>query len=272
VNFDNQPNDVARNNIIYNHPADTSTWLHNTNAWPWNEMYKFSVCLMLADEEGSSDATNNYANLNGTQVYNNLIVGCRIGIRDYAEGNANTIKYHGLKNTLIANNTIILPAAPLPNTSTMGIFLQDNTTPSGTNRNVNSVIQNNIIYGFGNAPLIWIQNQKALSGVLLDRNVYFSSKPDKAFALEAAKPRVGRPAVLWEFVASKTRSLLGWGAPVPFHEWQALGPDLHGQFADPLLVNARAFQAGPGVPYDYRNAQIKLASPAAAIRATRQTP
>ena len=270
--FDNQPNDVARNNIIYNHPVDTSTWLYSNNTWPWNDLYKFSVCLMLADEENSSDATNNYANLNGTQVYNNLIAGCRIGIRDYSEGNANSIKYHGLKNTLIANNTIILPATPLPNTSTMGIFLQDNTTPSGTNRNVNSVIQNNIVYGFGNAPLIWIQNQKALSGVSMDRNVYFSPQSETAFGLEATKPRAGRPAVLWEFVASKARSLLGWGAPVPFHEWQALGLDLHGQFMDPLLVNAAAFQAGPGVPYDYRHAQLRSGSPASATRATGQTP
>ena len=95
--FDNQPNGVARNNIIFNHPVDTSTWLRNTNAYPWNEMYKFTVCVMLADEENSSDATGNHANLSGTQVYNNLIAGCRIGIRDYSEGNANAIKNHGFE-------------------------------------------------------------------------------------------------------------------------------------------------------------------------------
>ena len=231
--FDNQPNDVARNNIIYNHPVDTSTWLYNTNAWPWNEMYKFTVCLMLADEENSSDATNNYANLNGTQVYNNLIAGCRIGIRDYSEGNANSIKYHGLKNTLIANNTIILPATPLPNTSTMGIFLQDNTTPSGTNRNVNSVIQNNIVYGFGNAPLIWIQNQKALAGVSLSNNLYYS-----AYATPFS---IGFDTV----------------QNVNFASWlSTTGVDALSVFQNPSLVNVNAFQATGTAPYDYNNANL----------------
>jgi Divergent InlB B-repeat domain/Right handed beta helix region len=237
--FDNSPNNVARNNIIFNHPVDTSIWLRNTNVYPWNEMYKFSVCLMLADEENSSDSTNNHASLNGSQVYNNLIAGCRIGIRDYSEGTANSIKYHGLKNTLIANNTIILPKDPLPNTNTMGIFLQDNTSPSGVNRNVNSYIQNNIIYGFGNAPLIWIENQNALSGITVSNNVYYSAY--------ATPFRIGSSAV----------------QNVNFGSWQSLtGSDAASLFQDPLLVDATGFQA-PGItPYDAANAGLTNASPA----------
>jgi hypothetical protein len=236
--FDNQPNDIARNNIIYNHPVDTSTWLYNTNVWPWNELYKYNTCLMLADEENSSDATNNYANLSGSQVYNNLLANCRVAIRDYSEG-ADSINYHGLKNTLIANNTIILPAVPLPNTSTMGIFLQDNTTPSGVNRNVNSVIQNNIIYGFGNAPLIWIQSQKALSGVAMSNNVYFS-----AYATPFS---IGYDSVQY----------------VNFATWLSMtGVDSLSLFQNPSLVNVTAFQAPGTAPYDYANANLSSVSAA----------
>ena len=236
--FDNQPNDVARNNILFNHPVDTSTWLRTTNAYPWNEMYKYSVCLMLADEENSSDATGNYANLSGSQVYNNLMAGCRIGIRDYAEGDAHAVKYHGLKNTLIANNTIILPATPLPNTDTLGIFLQDNTTPSGTNRNTNSFIQNNIVYGFGSTPLMWIQGQLALSGLTVSNNDYYNSTYATPFRI-------------------------GYDSPVNvnFATWLSqTGVDSLSVFRDPLLVNVNGFQATGTTPYDYTNANLSSSS------------
>jgi len=237
--FDNQPNDVARNNILFNHPADTSTWLRQPSAgYPWNSLYKFSVCLMLADEENSSDSTGNYANLSGSQVYNNLMAGCRIGIRDYSEGNAHAILYHGLKNTLIANNTIILPASPPPNTDTMGIFLQDNTTPSGVNRNTNSVIQNNVIYGFGSVPLVWIENQLALSSVTVSNNVYYSAY--------ATPFRIGYSST---------------PANVNFASWLSqTGVDALSAFKDPLLVNVLGFQATGTTPYDYTNADLSSSS------------
>jgi hypothetical protein len=237
--FDNQPNDVARNNIIFNHPVDTSTWLKTGSSWPWNEMYKYTVCLMLADEQNSSDSTGNYANLANTKVYNNLIAGCRIGIRDYSEGST-TVKYHGLKNTLIANNTIIMPAAALPNTETMGIFLQDNTTPGGANRNTGSVVQNNVIYGSASTPLIWIENTKALSGVTLGNNVYYNGKYATPF-------RIGFDSV----------------QNVNFATWLSqTGADSLSVFKDPLLVNAAAFQAAGTAPYDYTKADLQSSSPA----------
>jgi hypothetical protein len=241
--FDNQPNDVARNNIIFNHPVDTSTWLKTGNAWPWNELYKYTVCVMLADEQNSSDATGNHANLANTRVYNNLIAGCRIGIRDYSEG-ATTVKYHGLRNTLIANNTIVMPAAALPNTDTVGIFLQDNTTPGGTNRNAGSFIQNNVIYGSGaGTPLVWIQNTKALAGITLSNNVYHHRT-------DAAPFRIGFDTV----------------QSVGFAAWQAqTNADLQSLYVDPQLLDAAAFHV-PGVaPYDYRKADLAATSPARGV-------
>ena len=239
--FDNQPNDVARNNIIFNHPADTSTWFKPpSSGYPWTELYKYSVCLMLADEENSSDSTGNYANLSGTQVYNNLLAGCRMGIRDYSEGNAHTIKYHGLKNTLIANNTIILPASPPPNTDTIGIFLQDNTTPSGVNRNVNSVIQNNVIYGFGNVPLIWSELAGPLLGIAIDYNNYYGVTSTSSF-------RVGSNSVA-------SIGLVAWQS-------QLSGAETHSTFQDPKLVGIAQFNVGGITPYDYKNADLSATSP-----------
>jgi hypothetical protein len=121
----------------------------------------------------------------------------------------------------------------------MGIFLQDNTTPSGTNRNVNSVIQNNIVYGFGNAPLIWIQSQLALSGVSLSNNVYFS-----AYATPFS---IGYDSVQY----------------VNFASWLSMtGVDAQSLFQNPSLVNVTAFQAPGTAPYDFANANLSSVSAA----------
>jgi hypothetical protein len=234
--FDNQGNNTARSNILFNHPIDTSNWLRTGNAWPWNELYKYSVCLMLADEENSGTGT--HANLDGSRVYNNLIAGCRIGIRDYSEG-ANAYRNHGLRNTVIANNTIIMPPAPIPNTGTVGIFLMDNTTPSGTNRNSNTLIQNNVIVAFSDTPLIWAQNQNALAGITLSNNVYHSS--------HATPFRMG-----WDTVTNL--SFAGWVS--------ATQADAQSRFSDPLLVNAAGFRATGITPYAYGDAAPRAGSPA----------
>ncbi len=233
--FDNQPNDVARQNIIYNHPPDKSNYLYDGPNEPWSVLDKYTVGIMLADEENSSDATNNYANLDHTQVYDNLIAGCRISIRDYAEGEAHTIANHGLKNALIANNTIIMSQATLQNTDTMGIFLQDNKTPSGTQRNVNSRIENNLIIGFRSDPLLWTDITGTLEGVNVDYNLYFSTN---------AKPFR---------VASTDKDFAGWKT--------GSGADAHGVNADPQIVNAQGFQAA-GEVYDWKDAKLGTSSPA----------
>jgi hypothetical protein len=196
---------------------------------------------MLADEENSSDATNNYANLAGSQVYNNVLAGCRIGIRDYSEGDAHAVLYHGLRNTLIANNTIVMPFAPLATADVMGVFLQDNTTPSGVNRNSNSVIANNIVIGYNTDPLIWSELAGPLGGITLTHNLYFSP---------AATPfRAGNSAVM-------DLSLAGWQALL------GSGNEAGSLFRDPQLVNAALFRGPRPAPYDVRNADLGAASPA----------
>jgi hypothetical protein len=256
--FDNQPNDVARNNIIFNHPADPSNWLKTGSSWPWNEMYKYNSCLMLADEQGSSDATGNYANLANTQVYNNLIAGCRVSIRDYSEGST-SIKYHGLRNTLIANNTIILP--PRTVGDVIGLYLQDNVSPAGVNRNAGTSIVNNIIVGVDDSPLVWIASARPPTGVLFSHNLYHSPKPGSAFRLGAFMPRGHGVHALKEYATSLARRLAGNGAGIlSFEDWRQLGHDVNSQFAAPGFVRGSALQPVQPLAYDYANARIQPGS------------
>ena len=233
--FDNQPNDVARNNFLFNHPPDTSNFLYVSNSYPYDSLEKYTVCLMLADEQNSSDSTGGFANLSGTQVYNNVLAGCRISIRDYSEG-TQAIANHGLKNTLIANNTIVMPFNTFTNSDTFGIYLQDNGTKS-----TGSSIVDNIVYGFNSDPLVASEKNGTIPGVAIDYNEYYSA---------AAHPFMAG----FNTVVSMT-----------FTQWKtAMSADTNSLFADPLLVDVTAFRAtAASVPtYDFNNARITGSSPA----------
>ena len=235
--FDNQPNNVARNNFLYNHPTDNNNFLY-VGAFPYNAPGKFTGCMMLADEQNSSDGGNGYANLDGTQVYNNIMAGCRFGIRDYSEG-VSAIANHGIKNTVIVNNTIIMPFNPIPNTSTFGILLQDNTS-SGTQRNTNSIIQNNIIYGYNNDAVIFTQLNGAQTGVNINNNMYFSGSTAPFGA---------------GFNTVSSYDFAGWKVAIT-------GADTNSFFADPQFVDVTQFRAAAPAPYLIDNANLGPTSPA----------
>jgi hypothetical protein len=232
IYVDNKVNGVFRNNFIFDHPPNTADYINNDAS-----LAKFSVCMMLADEYNSSDGTNNHANLSGTQVYNNIFAGCRIGIRDYSEGTP-TIQYHGLKNTVIANNTIIMPhdATPYNNAGTniFGIYLQNN----GSN-NSNTNIQNNIVYGFTGDPLVFSEYAGAITGVKLNYNDYYSGSGTNMFGYGPSWT-----SATWATWKSKT------------------GADANSKYADPLLTDVTQFRAAGTGQYDYNNANLRGGSPA----------
>ena len=297
--FDNQPNDVARNNILFNHPADPANFLANTGS-AYETLDKSSTCLMLADEQGSSDfiildpRTNQpyylssmsiaeggfgltpfdpndptgipyskSANLDNSKVYNNIMAGCRIGIRDYSEGNdgrENSARAtHGLKNTLIANNTIIMPSVPYSMAS-FGIHIQDNKTcPTGVgggaacpnvDHNINTVIQNNLIiaptdigYDSDNAALVWSELGQLSPGINLDYNNYYAP-------INVTKPfRVG-------FNSAVRLNFSSWKATI-------VGSETHSSYVDPSLVNVSSFgESVTASPlYFYGNANLSSGSP-----------
>ena len=230
--FDNQPGDVARQNILFDHPMDPNTLFYppTSSQWSGGTPYKYSVCLMLADEYNSSGGPANLAN---TQVYDNLMAGCRMGINEYAEGALTNP--HGLKNALIANNTIILPPTTPAGTFTAGIHLLDNGSA-----NTGSRIVNNVVYAFDNTePVVWYEGTGKVPGVTIDNNAYFNP---------------GMSAAFWEGLNSVSQ--------LTFAQWQqAAGADAHGLFADPQLAGVTQFQASGSAPYDYRNAMPTAGSP-----------
>ena len=233
--FDNQPNDVARQNILFDHPLspDQLYYPETSSQWQTGAPGKYTVCLMLADEYNSSD--NGSANLANTQVYDNLMAGCRIGINEYSEGNLKTA--HGLKNTLIANNTIILPPTTPYGTFTAGIHLQDN---GGANSN--SVIANNVVYGFDSTePVIELDGPAPDAGVTFRNNVYYNPQLANAFFVNALGS--------------------GGGSYINFASWNSAVGGGETGFFDPQLAGAGQFQAAPTTfydtglsAYDYRNA------------------
>lgn len=253
--FDNQPNNTARNNLIFNHPIDfnpaTTNFVYVGPEFPYNQLGKFSVCVGLGDEQTSSDAaSNNYANLANTKLYNNIIAGCRTGILDYGEG-AITSLSHGMKNTLITNNTIIMPSAPFPNTGgVFGIRLQDNTAANGANNNVNTTIANNIIVGYNQdmlmyagrtGPLIYGTSTATARGITLKNNLYFSPYATPFGSGSSA-------STFYNFASWKTNI--------------DMGQETGSLFADPLLQNVAHFQQTGVTAYAYGNARPKAGSPA----------
>ncbi len=244
IYIDNQANGVIRNNLIYNHPIDfnlaTTNFLYVTTTanYPYDNMGKYSVGIGLGDETYGTDSSPSSTNLANTQVYNNIIAGARTAILDYAEGQWPNF-YHGLINTVIANNTIIMPST-FPNGYVVtGIKLRDSVTSTGINRNVNSVIANNIIYGYNNDKLIRSDRAGVLDGITFKNNLYYSNAA-KPFATYAN----GQYA---EY------DLAGWKTN--------LNAETNSVFMNPSLVNAGSFQA-IGTPYDYKNADLSTTSPA----------
>ncbi len=238
--FDNQPNNIARNNLIYNHPIDlnpdTNDFIFSglNESYPYNNIWKFSVGIGLGDEQNSSEAAaNNAANLANSQVYNNIIIGHRLSIYDYSEG-ALTNQYHALKNTIIANNTIIMAAAEFPNSSAAGIKLQDNG-----NRNVGNIIANNVIYGFNQDALMYSDRTGALQGITLSNNVYYSAAT--------------KPFTSWNGKDLLTYDLAAWKTNV--------NSESNSQFKDPLLENISAFQQSNTKFFVPTAAQPKVGSP-----------
>ncbi len=244
IYIDNQANGVIRSNLIYNHPIDfnlaTTNFLYvtTTASYPYDNMGKFSVGIGLGDETYGTDSSPASTNLANTQVYNNIIAGARTAILDYAEGQWPSF-YHGLKNTVIANNTIIMPSTFPAGYVVSGIKLRDSVTSTGINRNTNSFVVNNIIYGYHNDKLVFSDHAGKLDGITFQNNVYYST---------AAKPfgtYANNQGTEYDLAAWKTN----------------VGSEGNSVFTNPKLVNIDSFQTS-GAFYDYKNADLAPGSPA----------
>jgi hypothetical protein len=244
VYIDNQPNDVVRNNFIFRHPIDLSDYIApGGTGYPWDSIQKFTGCIALADETYGG---NSSAALDHTQVYNNVIVGCRVAISDYSEGPA--AAQHAMKNALIANNTIVMSDKEYPNLDAVAIRVQANG-----GRNTNSFIQNNIIYGYAPDWLVLVASDPddqttvatGLQGITVDSNLYYSP---------TAKP--------FELVNNS-----GNNATYAFADWQKF-VDGNSRFTDPVLVDIGKLHTAGVLPIDSGNAALQSKSPASGTGAS----
>jgi hypothetical protein len=100
---DNNPNNVIHDNIFFRHPPNPAEFFYSGNStWDYY-IEKFRSCASLSDEGGSDLTGGGAGHIANTLFYNNLMFGCRYG---FGEGGED-VTGHGIKNTLIANNTIV---------------------------------------------------------------------------------------------------------------------------------------------------------------------
>ena len=234
VYIDNQPGDSVRNNAVYFSGYNTASWARPPQSgYPWSNLFKMNAGISIGDECNSSGYTPCAAKLADTQILNNLIVGFRVGVAEYAEGRlANP---HGLKNTLIANNTIVSMLATPPNTYSAGIFLRDNGAANRDSR-----IVNNLVVTFAHdQPAVWYLGNGADPGVTIDHNAYYNP---------------GNAAVMW------TGSMIV--RKLDLAQWQAqTGNDQQSIFSDPALVDLARLSPSGGTPYPYIALALKPGSP-----------
>jgi hypothetical protein len=234
--LDCQPYGIARQNVLFNHLPDASQFLYvsapNTG-YPYDGVLeKFRICLSISDEFISTRNGDGVARNTNTQVYNNIIAGCRVGIFDYKE----SVTGHGFRNALIANNTIVLDTHVYTTTYSAGMFLQDN----GSANVASSVVNNIIVGGNSSSSLINSYGNAALTGISFNQNMYFSTRT-AAFAMGNN---------------SQYRDLdfAGWKNAQPGQDGASLN-------VNPNLQQQNLVPAAPGI-IDYRNAKLQAGSSA----------
>ena len=147
---------------------------------------------------------------------------------------------HGLKQVKIVNNTIIMPAHSFLKANSYGIYLQDNKPLARKSRNVNSFIQNNIIYGYNNESLMLSATMDSLVGITISHNLFFSENASSVGAF---------------------RSWLSTGYQ-SLRRPNTVSIDKIGRVADPIFVDIQHFKGLADNQFDYAKADLKGGSPA----------
>jgi hypothetical protein len=241
IYIDSQPGATIRNNLMFRKQTDFSmSWYGQTGSDVGGngEYYlpRSRACLGYADETGGGELTN-------TKIYNNMMIGCRFGISDYWEIKSG----HGMKNALIANNTIVVDSSVYYNMNIAGIALS--YTGDDNANNVNTVIANNIIYRptttcSGGCPLISEGGTK-IAGITLQNNLYYAvGVPESDLSLFSVNSAV-------------------YAQGVDFTNWQkGQGQDSSSVYADPLFNSAASLSVTSVYGFDYNAAAVKSSSPA----------
>ncbi|OFZ20482.1 MAG: hypothetical protein A2X94_10745 [Bdellovibrionales bacterium GWB1_55_8] len=162
IYLDSQPNDIIRRNLVFNNDYAPSNAIDASKIPAWTNMQKIQKRMipngvMMGDENASQGGTINY------QIYNNLIINTYLGISHYMQRtNA------GMINSIIANNTIIMPDSLLcPYGIYAGFELLNNN-----GLNVGSYFVNNVIISNQADQMLLHIGSGAEAGVTFLNNVY----------------------------------------------------------------------------------------------------
>ncbi|MGB8293950.1 MAG: right-handed parallel beta-helix repeat-containing protein [Polyangia bacterium] len=235
---DNTQNLRSEANFVFQHPRDASQTFDNLLSISdgynsdWGRRM-FPVNLSLADEGGSSDDNNAY--LSNITVINNIFAGGQRGFLDYDDETAT--QHHGLKNSVIANNTFILGSALMP--GNQGYGWSHLLWGGPADASVNSLVENNLFLITANSGDNFVAAMEAGAGpgITCDYNLY-----------------------------SGTAQFLSVDTEQDFATWKTAhkGWDQNSAVADALLVDSAQFNqtAAQNPVYDWSKAVPQAGSPA----------
>lgn len=156
---------TVRRNLVYSSGINKNSALDIEKIPHWTSLesiYKRMrpEGIMTSDESTGIDffSERNY-------IYNNIMIGCSKGYTNYGKRARS-----GMKDFVIANNTIILPDA-----ENLGGIWEGIDLPYDGGNNKNTLIINNIVYGIrSNQPLVWVRGGRDEKGITLKNNFYYS--------------------------------------------------------------------------------------------------
>ena len=227
---DNTQNLRSEGNFVFQHPRDTSQTFDNLLSISdgynsdWGRRM-FPVNLSLADEGGSSDDNNAY--LSNITVINNIFAGGQRGFLDYDDETAT--QHHGLKNSVIANNTLILGKELMPGNQ-----------------------------GYGWSHLLWGGAPDASVSSLVENNIFLitaATGDNFAAAMEAG----AGPGITCDYnLYSGAAQFLSVDTEQDFVTWKTAhkGWDQNSALADAMLVDSAEFNqtAAQKPVYDWSKA------------------
>lgn len=209
---DNQPNDIIRRNFSYSNTPNASDAV-DADKVPLGSSLDSIVGklrpygIMIGDET----ASGSIATSANHQIYENVISGARFGINYYGQASG-----AGMKNWLVANNTIIMPSSDATYGDFVGLYI-----PYSGGNNTGTIIKNNIIYGSASdSSTVQLTGGTSETGVTLDNNLYYA-------------PNNATPFWINSYPSTQKLDFSSWKSVLA-----GLNPDANSIYGEPLLVDA----------------------------------
>ncbi len=229
----NTQNVLLEQNFVFQHPRDESqTFDQLFEVSPgYSEDYGRRITppnVVLGDEPGS--AYDQQAHLANITVINNIVAGGKFDFLDYDDGTQGP-DHHGLKNCVIANNTWVLGAMPVPGQSGYGWdHLVD------TDNSMNSLIQNNVFVTATSDDQFAHVGKAIGSGIDSDYNLYAGPGQwsndtmlvDFA-AWKAAQPTWDQHSITGDAALGDLSEFSQTAAQKPVYDWSKVTPQASSQ-------------------------------------------